>query len=406
MAIYRPSIDGGQQTGRPAVMPRSLHRPSVDDGGNQTCSPVANPRPNFHRQMTTRTLKHTESLMSSTTSFIQQNRYMRALNRLRLLCGGVVNHPQVQILVIYLIVINAAMMGVATYDFVTENPVVNSAFNKTDLVFLIVFTIELAMQFIFRGYTLFKNGWLVFDFVIILVSWVAAPLQVIRSFRIFRALRVITRVKTMRNLVQALFSILPRLGAITAMLLLIFYIFGVLFTELFGELELSGEYFSRLDYSLLTLFVMMTMEWSDIARECMAQIWWAWMPFISFIMITGFIVFNLIIAVVCDAVAVIENKEDLHPDSLELIEHESGKDGDRLIEDTQNPDGSTIEEDVVEDLADRITSALNNQKAMLATLEALINSSMVLIQPVAEGSCPRFAKNEMLGDSQEEESDK
>lgn len=33
---------------------------------------------------------------------------------------------------------------------------------------------------------------------------------------------------------------------------------------------------------------------------------WAWAPFTAFIMITGFIVFNLIVAVVCDAVAVTE----------------------------------------------------------------------------------------------------
>ena len=126
----------------------------------------------------------------------------------------------------------------------------------------------------------------------------------------------------MRNLVAALFDIMPRLGAITALLLLIFYIFAVLFTQLFGELTLSGEYFTRLDYSLFTLFVMMTMEWADVARECMAVIWWAWAPFVAFIMITGFIVFNLIIAVVCDAVAVIENKNDLEPDLFGSQEEE------------------------------------------------------------------------------------
>ena len=32
----------------------------------------------------------------------------------------------------------------------------------------------------------------------------------------------------------------------------------------------------------------------------MAQVWWAWIPFISFVVITGFIVFNLIVAVVCE----------------------------------------------------------------------------------------------------------
>ena len=34
----------------------------------------------------------------------------------------------------------------------------------------------------------------------------------------------------------------------------------------------------------------------------MAQVWWAWIPFVSFVVITGFIVFNLIVAVVCKAI--------------------------------------------------------------------------------------------------------
>ena len=48
---------------------------------------------------------------------------------------------------------------------------------------------------------------------------------------------------------------------------------AVLFTNLFGDIEFEdgGQYFSRLDLSLLTLFVMMTMEWAGVARQCMDQ---------------------------------------------------------------------------------------------------------------------------------------
>jgi voltage-gated sodium channel len=93
------------------------------------------------------------------------------------------------------------------------------------------------------------------------------------------------------------------LGAIAALLGLISYIFAVMFTELFGDLILSDDYFTTLDRSFLTLFQMVTLEWSDIMRECMAQVWWAWIPFILFVVITGFIVFNLIVAVVCKAIS-------------------------------------------------------------------------------------------------------
>lgn len=292
------------------------------------------------------------------------------INKFRLLCGEIVNHYKTQMVIIILIVINAIMMGVATFDFVTENDAVENVFEKIDLVFLIIFSVELVMQLIYRGYKLFLDGWLFFDFVIIVISWSFSSLQIIRAFRVFRALRIITRIETMRNLVAALFDIMPRLGAITALLLLIFYIFAVLFTQLFGELTLSGDYFTRLDYSLFTLFVMMTMEWADVARECMAEIWWAWAPFVAFIMITGFIVFNLIIAVVCDAVAVIENKNDLEPD---IFSH-SHEEGDEMLDVSNNDDN--YEEELVENLAERISFVLESQREMLATLEVLAKDSV------------------------------
>lgn len=54
-------------------------------------------------------------------------------------------------------------MGVATFDFVKEDPTNERAFEITDMAFLIVFTIELGLQFIHRGWRLITDGWLVFD---------------------------------------------------------------------------------------------------------------------------------------------------------------------------------------------------------------------------------------------------
>jgi len=225
---------------------------------------------------------------------------MQGMNRLRLICGAIVNHPWVQHSIIFLTFVNAVMLGVATYDFVKENSTLNTAFEITDQVILTIFTIELVMQFLFHGYTFIKNGWLVYDFVIVIVSWYAASLQ---AFQILRVLKLVSRIKSLRDVVLALAKVLPRLGAIAALLGLISYIFAVMFTELFGDLILSDDYFTTLDRSFLSLFQMVTLEWSDIMRECMAQVWWAWIPFISFVVITGFIVFNLIVAVVCEAIS-------------------------------------------------------------------------------------------------------
>jgi hypothetical protein len=112
---------------------------------------------------------------------------------------------------------------------------------------------------------------------------------------------------------------MPRMAAIGLMLFLIFYIFAVMFTQLFKDLYEQGEtdydYFSRIDGTFFTLFQIMTLDnWADIARQVMHVFKWAWLPFIAFVIISGFIVVNLIIAVICDAISALhkDDKAKLH----------------------------------------------------------------------------------------------
>ena len=102
--------------------------------------------------------------------------------------------------------------------------------------------------------------------------------------------------------------------AILMMLLLIFYIFAVMFTQLYSDQVLYDEelqedvpiiYFMNLEQSMLTLFQLMTMdEWANIVRDLtLAGNKYCWIFLILFVVITGFIVVNLIVAVICDAIS-------------------------------------------------------------------------------------------------------
>jgi hypothetical protein len=262
------------------------------------------------------------------------------LRRFRLFCGAIVEAPHVQIAVIFLIIINALLMGLATFDFVTNDPSVDDSFQFVDRIFLTIFTVELGLQLIYRGVFLFVDGWLVFDFVIVVMSWSLESMQIIRSFRIFRAFRLVTRIGPLRELVLALGNVMPRLNAIFVLLALVFYVYGVLFTQLFRDLELSDRYFNTLPLSLFTCMQLMTLEWADIAREVMEIESWAWAPFLSFIQITGFIVFNLIVAVVCDAVSIVDKQVKAEQDVEDQAERER-----RGL-----PEELTVEEMLVEQL--------------------------------------------------------
>ena len=279
------------------------------------------------------------------------------LNDMRNYAGRCVNNKDVQLLIVGLIGINGIMMGIGTFGFIRDNEVANNAFETIDLIFLIIFTLELVLQFLYHGCRLFLDGWLVFDFIIITVSWSFSSVQIVRAFRIFRALRLVTRIKVMKNLIlgeynhvvivvvvlsqtraeivlakskllqlihdadslcllllTALFSVIPRMFAIGLLLFLVSYIFAVMFTQLFKDLYEDGhtdyDYFGRIDDTFFSLFQIMTLDnWADIARQVMAEYAWAWLPFITFVIITGFVVVNLIIAVICDAVSALEDEE-------------------------------------------------------------------------------------------------
>ena len=90
-------------------------------------------------------------------------------------------------------------------------------------------------------------------------------------------------------------------------------------------------------------------------------------PFVAFVVITGFMVFNLIIAVVCDAVAVIEDKSKLEGDFFEDLANP--------VHDV-SPEIALEEQETVDNLEERISSVLKTQKDMLATLESLTQKAL------------------------------
>ncbi|MCK4974505.1 MAG: ion transporter, partial [Sulfurimonas sp.] len=89
-----------------------------------------------------------------------------------------------------------------------------------------------------------------------------------------------------------------------------FYIFAIMATGLYRET--FPQWFGTLGESFYTLFQIMTLEsWSmGIVRPIMEAHPYAWMFFVPFIFIVTFIMVNLIVAVVVDAMAEINKSEE------------------------------------------------------------------------------------------------
>jgi hypothetical protein len=177
-------------------------------------------------------------------------------------CTDVVENERFQGFLLICICVNSLMLGMVTFPIVKNDPAMSSIFNTCDMIFLVIFTIEIAMQFISRGIRYFKDGWCLFDLIIVLISWLSLSITGFYALRVFRAFRLITRVEMMRNVVVVLFHVVPAITGICLLSMLIIYIYSVLCTDLFKDYYpgvLSGDYFGRLDNSFFTLFQFICM---------------------------------------------------------------------------------------------------------------------------------------------------
>ena len=235
--------------------------------------------------------------------------------------GAIVGGQKFQSFITILIVLNAIALGLETNKDVMR--VIGPELIFFDQLVLSIFTIEIFVKIINERVSFFKNGWNIFDFVIVGISLVpsSGSLSVLRALRIFRAMRLLSVVPSMRKVVQALFFALPGIFSVGSIILLIFYVSAVLTTNFFGD-EFD-EWFGSVGKSMYSLFQIMTLEsWSmGIVRPVMIVYPLAWVFFVPFILITSFAVLNLFIGIIVDAMQQqnADDKQDLSNTLLEEL---------------------------------------------------------------------------------------
>jgi len=214
--------------------------------------------------------------------------------------------------IIWLIIVNGITMGFETSKTITDE--FGKYLYMFDAFVITVFTIEIILRIYVHKLSFFKDPWSIFDFVIVAISLVPASsgFEIFRILRVFRLFRLITVVPQMRKIVMALVSVIPGMASIAALLSLFFYIFAIMATNIYGET--FPQWFGTLGESFYTLFQVMTLEsWSmGIVRPIMQSHPYAWLFFVPFIFIATFIMINLIVAIVVDAMneMAVESKKD------------------------------------------------------------------------------------------------
>jgi voltage-gated sodium channel len=213
-------------------------------------------------------------------------------------------------LVLVVILVNALVLGVETMVRRPGLEPALEALHDLDRIMLGFFVLELILRFFAYGRRFFTDPWSVFDLLVVGVAMIPASgsLAALRALRVLRVLRLITVVPSLRRVVDGLLRAVPGMGAVGALLALVIYVSAVIATGLFGKA--APEYFGHLGTSLFTLFQAMTGEaWPDIARAVMETHPSAWIFFVLYILVVGFAVLNLFIAVIVNGMEEISEEE-------------------------------------------------------------------------------------------------
>ena len=206
--------------------------------------------------------------------------------------------------VVVTIAVNAAVLGLQTYEGVVDRW--GDWLDVLNGVCLTIFIVELLVRMASywpRPLAFFRNGWNVFDFVVILAVFVPGIRQnstLLRLLRLLRVVRIVRVLPELRVLLLGVWRSVPPLASIGAVIAMIIFVYGMVGWIWFGD-ELP-EQWGNIGRAMLTLFVMLTLENFPIYMDAaMNAEPWAWIYFVSFILVPAFIVLNVLISVVLNS---------------------------------------------------------------------------------------------------------
>lgn len=179
-----------------------------------------------------------------------------------------------------------------------------------DVIVIGIFFLEIALKLLAHGrrpLEFFRDGWNVFDFIV--VAFCLLPVggsfaAVFRLARVLRLLRLFSALPKLQLLVGALLKSLSAMGYVSLLLALLFYIYAVAGVHWFGQTDKQD--FGTLAVALLTLFQIVTLDnWSDIFNRVIETVpaFKVAIYFVTFIVFGTMIILNLFIGIILNSMS-------------------------------------------------------------------------------------------------------
>lgn len=238
-----------------------------------------------------------------------------------------------QSFIVFVILSAGVIVGLETYHGLMAEH--GDLLHLLDHIVLYIFVVEIILKMLAKGsrpWEYFYDGWNVFDFIIVAVCFLpigGAYIAVLRLARILRVFRLVSAMPKLQILVGALLKSIPSMSYVGILLFLLFYIYAVIGTFMFGLND--PIHFGSLQASMMTLFKTITLEgwidfmniqyygsnlygyeaFPDAVRTPSAHPIAAPIYFISFILLGTMIMLNLFIGVIINGMEETNKEEEI-----------------------------------------------------------------------------------------------
>ncbi|MDG4837086.1 ion transporter [Micromonospora sp. WMMD967] len=221
-------------------------------------------------------------------------------HRLADTCQELVTAPWFSLASFVVITINAVALGLETYGRA------GALLHTIEYACLAYFTVELLARFLAhlrRPGDFFRDGWNVFDLLIIaapLMPGVRENVTLLRLLRLARIVRAFRLFPSLRVILVGIRRSLPGLGSFLLVTVLVLYGYAMLGWMLFGVA--IPERYGTVGQAMLTLFLLLSLDGiTDTLQAGREVTQWAVLYYVSYMVAACYLLTNLLVGVVLNA---------------------------------------------------------------------------------------------------------
>ncbi|GAA0518980.1 hypothetical protein Ade02nite_79970 [Paractinoplanes deccanensis] len=223
------------------------------------------------------------------------------MTRTALLCSRLVAASWFNLAGFAVIVVNALTLGLETYE-----PVVAAAggwLHAIEYACVAYFAVELLIRFGASRTRFFRDGWNVFDLLIVaapLLPGVRENVTLLRLLRLARIVRTFRFFPSLRVILVGIRRSLPGLGSFLLVTVVLLYGYAILGWMMFGDAY--PERYGTVGQAMLTLFLLLSLDGiTDTLQAGREVTEWAVLYYVSYMVAACYLLTNLLVGVVLTA---------------------------------------------------------------------------------------------------------